>query len=509
MRSRLLIGIAAAGTLLTACSGLKDALTAHVDVVARAGSQELSVNRLGDLLGNAKIQVPVTRDNAAIVTDMWTGFEQLAYAAAHGDSLNDKKAIDAAFAPLVNQQKVQRYMDSVSKSFKLDSASEATYNQAAGGLLAARHILIGYKNPGVPATQAEKDSLRKKAEQVRTQVTAANFSAMAKKYSTDPTAAQNSGNLGVFPAGVMIAAFSNATKALKPGEISQPVETQFGFHIIQRLPYAEAQKDFSARYADVAKVVAESTYLAKIESDAGVQVKDNAAATIKDAAKEPQKHRSDKGALATFKGGQLTVSDFLSWVDAAPPQQQLMQRIPQAPDSMLKPFVKQIAEQQILLGKADSAHIDIPAEMRVNLYASVSQLVTNVWGALGVDPKMLADSAKSTAEKERLAASRVDAYLDRMMSGQAQPMSIPIPLKKMLDTKYESSVNAQGIDRAVERAQKVRQSADSARAASQPKSQIPIPGMGGPPPAGQQPPAEAPQQPAPQPTTPQPGTKKP
>ena len=54
MRSRLIIGLAAGATsltALTACQGLKEALTAHVDVVARAGSQELSVNHLGDLLG--------------------------------------------------------------------------------------------------------------------------------------------------------------------------------------------------------------------------------------------------------------------------------------------------------------------------------------------------------------------------------------------------------------------------------------------------------------------------
>src|ERR1041384_2204289 len=268
MRSRSIIGVAAAASLLSAvaaCSGLQDALTAHVDVVARAGSQELSVNRLGRLLGNAKIQVPVTKDNAAIIADLWTGYEQMAYAAAHGDSLSDKKAIDLAFAPLVNQQKLNRFMDTISKGFKVDTATEAAYNQAAGTLLAARHILIGFKNPGVPATQAEKDSLRKKAEQVRAQVTPANFADLAKKYSTDPTAAQNSGNLGVFPAGMMIAPFSNATKALKPGEISQPVETQFGYHIIQRMPYATVAKDYGAQYAPAAKHIADSTYLASLE----------------------------------------------------------------------------------------------------------------------------------------------------------------------------------------------------------------------------------------------------
>ena len=512
MRSRTFVGLAAAALTLTACEGLKEALTAHVDVAARAGSQELSVTRLGDLLGNAKIQVPVTRETAAIIADIWTGYQQLAYAAAHGDSLGDKKAIDKAMEPMVNAQRVNRFMDSIQKSFKVDSGSEAAYNQAAGGLLSARHILIGFKNQGVPASQAEKDSLKKKAEQVRGQVTPANFADMVKKYSTDPTAAQNNGYLGVWPKGRMIPAFDNATQALKPGEISQPIETNFGYHIIQRMPYADVQKDFAAQYAQSSVRVADSSYVAQLESSANVQVKDNSPAAIKEAAKDPTKHRSDKSTLATFKGGELTVADFLGWMESVPPQQQILQRIPQAPDSVLKPFVKQVAVQQLMLRRADSAKITLPPEDQANMYSSIGQLVGNIWNALGVDPKMLADSAKSTSEKERLAASRVDAYLDRMMAGQAQPLSVPSPLKKLLDAKYESSVNPAGIDRAFERAQKVRTSADSARAASQPKSEVPLPGAGGPPawaqpqPQPQQP--QQPQQATPQ-TPPPAGTKKP
>jgi peptidyl-prolyl cis-trans isomerase D len=504
MRPLRFVPLAAAFLAVTACNGLKEALTAHVDVVARAGSQELSVNRLGDLLGNAKIQVPVTRETAAIVADIWTGYQQLAFAAAHGDSLSDKKVIDQAMTPMINAQRLNRYMDSVSKSFKVDSASEAEYNQAAGGLLSARHILIGFKNPAVPATQAEKDSLKKKADMVRTQVTPANFAAMAEKYSTDPTAKQNKGYLGVFPRGTMIAEFSNATANLKPGEISPPVETHYGYHIIQRTPYAEAQKEFAAQYGQAAMRVKDSTWVAGIESSANIQVKDNAPAAIKEAVKNEAKHRTDRSALATFKGGELTVADFLGWMESVPPQQQILQRIPQAADSQLKPFIKQVTLQQVLLKRADSAKVQLSPEEHNNLYTGVAGLVTNIWQALGVDPKMLADSAKSTAEKERLASSRVDAYLDRMMAGQAQPLSVPRPLKKLLDAKYESSVNPAGVDRGFERAQKLRASADSARAASQPKSQVPLPGAGGPPGA---PPPES--QPQPQPKTPPPATKKP
>ena len=480
MRSRFLIGIAAAGLTLTACQGLKEALTAHVDVVARAGSQELSVERLGNLLGNAKIQVPVTRETATILADIWSGYQQLAYAAAHNDSLTDHKAIDKALAPMMNMQKIQRFMDSVHKTFKPDSGSEAAYNQAAGGLLAARHILIGFKNAAVPATQAEKDSVKKKADALRTQVTPANFADMAKKHSTEPNAAQSGGSLGVFPRGMMLAQFSDAVAALKPGEISQPVETQYGYHIIYRLPYSEAKNDFATQYSQIAVRVSDSVYMAQLANESNVQVKDNGVSTIKNVAKEPAKHRDDKGTLATYKGGELTVADFLGWIETLPPQQRVLDRIPQAPDSALKPFLKQVAQQNVLLKRAESAKVQIPEQDRNSMYNDVGSLVTNVWNALGVDPKALADSAKSTPEKERLAASRVDGYLDRMMAGQAQPLSPPPALKKILDAKYETSVNQAGIDRALERATRVRASADSAKAASQPKSAIPLPG--GPPP---------------------------
>ena len=92
---------------------------------------------------------------------------------------------------------------------------------------------------------------------------------------------------------------------------------------------------------------------------------------------------------------------------------------------------------------------------------------------------MLADSGKSAGERERIAAAHVEAFLDRVMAGQAQPVPVPAPLQIILMDKYDAKVNAAGIDRAVERAAKVRASADSARAARQPSSAVPLPGAGG------------------------------
>lgn len=59
------------------------------------------------------------------------------------------------------------------------------------------------------------------------------FNALAKKYSTDPSAADNSGNLGYFRHGEMVEAFEQAAFALKPGEISELVKSDYGYHIIK------------------------------------------------------------------------------------------------------------------------------------------------------------------------------------------------------------------------------------------------------------------------------------
>lgn len=491
IRSRSIVAFAAATALLTACDGLKEALTAHVDVVARAGSQELSVTRLSNLLGSARIPVPVSRENTALLADLWSGYQQLAFAAAHGDSLNDKKAIDAAVAPLMNGMRLQKFMEQVSKGFKADSGGEAQYTQGAYGLLAARHILFAYPPA---ATPAQKDSVHKAALAVRPQVNDANFTAMAKKFSKDPGVTQNGGDYGVFPKNAMVPQFSNATAALKPGEISQPIESQFGWHIIQRLPYDRVKAQYGQQYAQASMVSAESTYMARLDSNAKIEVKDGAPSSVRAAVKDQDAHREDGGTLATFDGGKLTVAEFLNWLETYPPQQrqQIVTGVPTAPDSLLKPFVRNIAERQVLLKRADSAKVDVDPQEKVGMYNEFQQLVTTIWQALNVDPRSLADSAKSTAEKERLAATRVEAYLDKVLAGQAQLVSIAPPLKKVLNQKYPSSVNAAGVDRAFQQAQKVRAAADSARAANQPRSQVPIPGMGAPGGAPVQPPAQAP-----------------
>jgi len=101
----------------------------------------------------------------------------------------------------------------------------------------AAHILFRLEPQGARS----EDSVNKLEENAKNQAKdvlkkirgGADFSELARKYSDDTTSAENGGSLGEFPKGMMVTEFENALEKLKPGEVSQPIKTSFGFHIIQ------------------------------------------------------------------------------------------------------------------------------------------------------------------------------------------------------------------------------------------------------------------------------------
>lgn len=83
----------------------------------------------------------------------------------------------------------------------------------------ARHILVEKKE--------EADEIVAKLKE------GGDFAALAKEKSKDPGSGANGGDLGYFAKGQMVKPFEDATFALKPGEVSAPVQSQFGWHIIR------------------------------------------------------------------------------------------------------------------------------------------------------------------------------------------------------------------------------------------------------------------------------------
>lgn len=123
-----------------------------------------------------------------------------------------------------------------------------------GETVRASHILFGLDPK---ASAEEKKQAREKAEKLRKELAGgADFAAQAKAKSSCPSS-QQGGDLGHFGKGQMVPAFEQAAFALKPGEISDVVETQFGYHIIKVTERKGAEttpfKDVRARIEEYLK----------------------------------------------------------------------------------------------------------------------------------------------------------------------------------------------------------------------------------------------------------------
>lgn len=140
----------------------------------------------------------------------------------------------------------------------------------------ASHILINVKKD---ASDAERAAAKAKAEALLADVrkNPANFAAIAKASSQDPGSAEAGGDLGFFGKGAMVKQFEDVAFKLKPGEVSDVVESDFGYHIIKvtdvkpgaAKPLAEVREEIAAeirkqmagkKYAELAETFNNTVY---------------------------------------------------------------------------------------------------------------------------------------------------------------------------------------------------------------------------------------------------------
>jgi peptidyl-prolyl cis-trans isomerase D len=123
----------------------------------------------------------------------------------------------------------------------------------------ARHILV--------PDEAVAEIIRQRLENGE------DFAQLAAEVSTDTSNKDNGGDLGWFGKGAMVPEFEQAAFALKVGEISQPVKTQFGYHIIQVLAHGDVA--LSADAYEQARQAAFTAWLSEARTKYNVVVHDN------------------------------------------------------------------------------------------------------------------------------------------------------------------------------------------------------------------------------------------
>ena len=133
---------------------------------------------------------------------------------------------------------VQLDLDAIKKSITVNDADLKTYYEQNAQQLSgaeerrASHILIAVP---MTAPAAEREKARAKAEELLTALKKSpdSFAEIARKNSQDPGSAPNGGDLDFFARGAMVKPFEDAAFAMKKGDISDVVASDFGYHIIK------------------------------------------------------------------------------------------------------------------------------------------------------------------------------------------------------------------------------------------------------------------------------------
>lgn len=450
------VGLAATALLATvACSGLRDAVNPHVDVVARAAGQELSVQRLAELFTSSR-SLPLRPDVIERAAHLWVDFLVFADRSLAGDSMLDSTRVAAAKWPDVEAMLVSRFHDRmVAERVSLDSTRvDSVYT--AGDYRFIKHILW---RTAPSLTAAQREAKRRGAEAARARLAAGGSWERANASNEDSTARARGGELGVVARGEMVAPFEAAAFALAPGEISSVTESPYGFHVLTRPPLDQVRDAYRVGVEERLTAAVDSTYLADLVTRRRLRVRENAPAHVREATRTPLALRESDEVLASFEGGRFLVRDFVQYLDVLPPQ--IEQQIGSASEDQLTGFVRSLARNQMLVAEAREAGVGPTEQDFQELRASLAAEIAGVRTALALD-SVPPDSVSSPGRRGVVAAARVDRFFQTFVNDLPSLVPVPRFLADQLRREGSWRVYPAGVTRAYQLANARRQALDSA-----------------------------------------------
>jgi peptidyl-prolyl cis-trans isomerase C len=244
-------------------------------VLAKVNGSEIrqsDVNLAEEELGPSLAQMdPATKKEnvLAFLIDM-----KIVSKAAEDKKIDDRPDFKARLAFARNRLLMDNLLASEGKAAATDDAMKKVYDEAAKQITGeqevhARHILV--------ETEDEAKAIETELKN------GADFATLAKAKSKDPGGASDGGDLGFFTKDQMVPEFSAVAFSLEPGKISDPVKSQFGWHIIKVEEKRNRKApDFAQVKPQIENYVtrkAQADYVAKLREGAKIERMDQASNT--------------------------------------------------------------------------------------------------------------------------------------------------------------------------------------------------------------------------------------
>ncbi len=304
-------------------------------IVAKVGDREITVEELESefmrqsrLIIQGRSELDRRRDALDKLID-----DQVVILGAYKEGLDLEVENDTAF----QKQKDQILLNELYKREILDKSqvSEGELKKQYANMkeeIHASHILV--------ETKELADSIYQKLNE------GGDFGELAKENSIDPSAKSNAGDLGFFGWGRMVPEFQEAAFALKEGETSSPVKSQFGWHIIKLLERRETEQQPFDKAKDMIRAQLERSkreermkeYFQELKKEVNFKLEGQTLDLLMSKKTEPAPDTSglrrmgdqlemDKftedeknQTLFSYKSGQITLGDFLAQFNSMPPQ---------------------------------------------------------------------------------------------------------------------------------------------------------------------------------------------
>lgn len=455
--SRWLLLAAAAPLALAGCNGFGEAMTNHTDVVARAAGHELKVEEAARLLASSP-EIPADPQVVRMLADLWLDYTLLATAAAEDTSLAvinmeqfTQEAREQALVWKLRQQVIQP-----DTAFTEEQLRQRWATEGPGAEIRARHILLRIP---ADASPAQRDSLRQVAESLRQRAAAGeDFAALARQHSQDPGSAQRGGDLDYFGRGRMVAPFEEAAFRLQPGEVSEVVESPFGYHVIKledrRQPeFGPQREEFRQHLVQRAEQEAETAYLDSLTTAANVTIQPGGLAVVREIAQQPDvplRGRAANREIATYRGGRFTTGTFAEFIRTQPPH--VHSAFATATDEQLEGVVTQLARKEILVREAANRGVSLTPEEETQIRNEARQAISGVLQTSG----LMQGSSAQQARGSTAVAAQVRDLIEGAIRGERQIVPLG-PLGFALREAYPGTeINENAFSQVVARMEQIR-----------------------------------------------------
>lgn len=209
-------------------------------VLVTAGNETLTQAEFNQMLTGMPPELKAMMDNEPALLDSmlnrWADFSILAQE-AQAQGLDKKPEVRNKLKDMTTRILVEAYLQrNTGKTEVSDQAVQDYYNShknefSHDEMIKAQHILIKVDDAD---NKEEVAAARRKIADIKSRLDkGASFADLAKEFSDDPGSSMNGGDLGFFNRGSMVPAFEEAAFNTKKGDISEPILTQFGWHLIR------------------------------------------------------------------------------------------------------------------------------------------------------------------------------------------------------------------------------------------------------------------------------------